>query len=129
QVKLAASGEEMSATFTPNFGLSIAAAATLCGYHHFNWYQVITRDPFASTFSAQSAPNTPLTVPYVDPPPGGYFGKPADDSLPFYRFGCTNELTHNLPSQTLKFRDLPMNATINTGHTRYCTATLLDAAT
>jgi len=125
QVKLAASGEEMSATFTPNFGLSIAAAATLCGYHHFNWYQVITRDPFASTFSAQSAPNTPLTVPYVDPPPGGYFGKPADDSLPFYWDESTNELSQNTTSKTLEFRDFPMEPRLTPGQSLEFTTALV----
>src|SRR5262245_443344 len=114
QVKPAASGAVMRATFTPNFGLDLGAAAKLCGYDHFNWYQVVTRDPFP--LSAQSAPNTPLTVPDVDPPLGGYSGSPADN-LPFYWNESTDEpsLSQHTALKTLEFSDFPAEPSLTPG--------------
>jgi hypothetical protein len=72
------SGPTITATFMPNFNLTISQAAALCGYDHFNWYQVVTQAP------ARVVPPG-LTVPFVDPPTGGgpQFGGFADN-LPFY---------------------------------------------
>jgi hypothetical protein len=46
-----------NATFTPNFNLTISEAANLCGYDHFNWFQLVTSLP-----PAYVPPG--LTIPY-----------------------------------------------------------------
>jgi hypothetical protein len=51
----------IQAKFTPNFNLKISEAANLCGYDHFNWYQIVTNDPYPPTKNGQ-----PLKVPYID---------------------------------------------------------------
>jgi hypothetical protein len=57
---------------------SLAGAAQACNEDHFNWYQIVTADN-------QTPPG--LTVPYVDPPAGGYpiaFDPTWADNLPWY---------------------------------------------
>ena len=71
----------------PRFA-TLTAAATQCGEHHFNWYQIVSAD---NTPPVDAARNR-LTAPYVDLPPGGYGNDPstADDDrqwgdrLPWY---------------------------------------------
>lgn len=58
---------------------SIAAAASLLGYSHFNWLQIIMHSDYLPKLPDGSAPK----VPFEDPPSGGYsyiWG----DHLPFY---------------------------------------------
>ena len=101
----------MSATFTPNFGLSINDAASICGYDHFNWYQTVTNDPYAPGGQ---------TVPYVDPPTGGgsAFGGCAD-ALPFYwdegtacPTGSGLHLADNLTATSLSYFDAPQEPSL-----------------
>jgi hypothetical protein len=82
EVTVNANGTGISGGFTslvPNPGTpSLAGAAAACGEDHFNWYQIVTADN-----------QTPagLTVPYVDPPSGGYpiaFDNTWADTLPWY---------------------------------------------
>jgi hypothetical protein len=106
------SGATISATFTPNFNLTIPQAANVCGYDHFNWYQVIVNDPY---------PPQGLTVPYVDPPVGGgpAFGGFADN-LPFYwdeqgATGTGYHLQDNLTNSTLSYQDTPAEPNLQSG--------------
>jgi hypothetical protein len=86
-----------NATFTPSniiTGLpaGLDAAALACGFTAFNWQQTVNEDPDAEYYFSALAPTTPLTVPYPDPPPGGYtyqatdprLGDIPNDSYPFY---------------------------------------------
>ena len=62
---------------------SLDAAASACGAHHFNWYQIVTVDSDPLNNRAGEL----LTVPYVDVPPNGYdaFDDPTwSDNLPWY---------------------------------------------
>jgi len=108
---------QIIAAFTPQFGLTVDEAAKLCGYDHFNWYQIVTNDPNPPTAKGS---DTPLTTPYVDPPLGGYKnGKPpgTDDHLPFFwndplsdgEKGTRQNLEYNTSPdrKTLTFIDTP----------------------
>jgi hypothetical protein len=119
------SGTTITATFTPNFGFTIAQAAQVCGFINFDWQQLITVQPAPSPFSAVGS-NLPLTAPpgFLDPPPGGYTyeltrGYPTgDNAYPFYYNPNPNpgqsgpaELLNNEPGGTggtqLLFSDGP----------------------
>ena len=65
--------------FDATAGTSLAQAAVALGVDHFNWYQVVVWDPNPPLDASGSL----LTVPYTDPPPGGYSGQWAD-RLPWY---------------------------------------------
>ncbi|TRU63715.1 MAG: PEP-CTERM sorting domain-containing protein [Microcystis aeruginosa Ma_QC_C_20070823_S13] len=106
------SGPTITATFQPKFNLTISQAAQLCGYDHFNWYQVIDTDP---------NPPGGLSVPYVDPPIGGgpAFGGFADN-LPFYwdeqgATGTGYHLQDNLTANTLHYEDTPSEPSLTAG--------------
>jgi hypothetical protein len=90
---------EMSFGIDPNTGFEllkpyfgnnpkISDLAKFLGYKNFNVVQVITRDDNPNT--AFNDPQKPLTVPFLDPPLGGYYdngvAKPEGgvDDLPFY---------------------------------------------
>lgn len=105
-------GKTMDATFVPNFTLTFTEAAELCGYDHFNWYQVITTDPF---------PPGGQVVPYIDPPVGGgaAFGGCADD-LPFYwdeRVCPPNSysLSAHVTANSLRYTDTPTEPRLGAG--------------
>ncbi len=121
-----AGGTGMQASFTPNFNLSINDAASLCGYDHFNWYQVVTNDPYPP--DAKSNPGVPLTVPYVDPPIGGYgYQAAGDDSLPFYwgeNWPTAAELPAHTTNTTLSFIDYPAESRLQPGEYIGFTTTL-----
>ncbi|BAZ28609.1 hypothetical protein NIES4074_10430 [Cylindrospermum sp. NIES-4074] len=111
-VSVSITGATISATFQPKFNLGISDAAKLCGYDHFNWYQVIVNDP---------NPPGGLTVPYVDPPIGGgpAFGGYADN-LPFYwdeqgSTGTSYHLQDNLTANTLSYQDTPSEPSLGSG--------------
>jgi hypothetical protein len=111
-VNTANSNRTLNATFTPNFGLSLDEAAEICGYDHFNWYQVITIDPYAPGG---------LVVPYVDPPSGGgaSFGGFADN-LPFYwdeegATGTGYHLSDNETNTALLYTDTPAEPLLQPG--------------
>src|SRR5262245_952055 len=82
-----ATGQNTStqAKFTPNFGLTLAQAATLMGFTGFNWVQTINSWPSPTTLASNNAPNTPVSFPTKDPPPGGWsYVRPISNSYPFY---------------------------------------------
>jgi RTX calcium-binding nonapeptide repeat (4 copies) len=109
---------EMFAAFTPQYELTLDEAAKLCGYDHFNWYQIVTNDPNPPTAKGEKAP---LKTPYVDPPIGGYENitvPGSDDDLPFFwndplakkgQKGTRQNLEFNISKDgtTLNFRDKP----------------------
>ena len=49
-------GTQISTTFTPNLGFTLAQAAQLCGFIEFDWQQTITSLPLPSPFFALAAP-------------------------------------------------------------------------
>ena len=105
----------MLAVFTPNFGLTMDEATSLCGYKHFNWYQEVTHWSSKNLF-AKANPNVPLTAPppFVDPPLGGYTypDTVGYDDLPFYLGeGSYDSFRqyYTFPTQ-LEFKDSPANS-------------------
>ena len=83
-VSVTPNGAQMVAAFTPRFGLGTSQAASLCGYSSFNWYQVITANPYPNTLLKNGAP---VTYPHIDPPLGGWDYQQSsggDDNRPFY---------------------------------------------
>jgi hypothetical protein len=65
---------DISATFTPNDGYTIAQAEEVCGYFAFDWQQTITSIPLPapSGFSPASNPGVVARPPVNDPPPSGW---------------------------------------------------------
>ena len=130
-VSVTPSGATIFAAFTPKFGLTVSEAANLCGYDHFNWYQVIDNDPYP--LAARNNPSVPLTPPYIDPPLGGYASYPpghSDDNLPFYwdETGPTGTLYHykdNLTSTTVSFQDTPSEPQLKSGSPLICSVVSL----
>ena len=89
----------MTATFQPTnevgAPISLEEKENACSVNGFNWQQHVTKDPYASTLHSIAAPTVPLSVLYLDPPPGGYtyqttapLGVPLDNisyaAYPFY---------------------------------------------
>jgi hypothetical protein len=115
-----ASGPTLRGSFQP--GRTLESVATECGYHHFNWFQVVTADPF---------PPDGRPVPYIDPPNGGgvAFGGFADN-LPFYwdEQGATGTRYHlfdnlfpfNIPTSArtgLSYTDTPADPRLSGAQT------------
>ena len=107
QFSVTADGLGMQGTFTPNDGLTLAEAAQVCGYDHFNWYQLVVYD---------DDPNRPTkygvqpTVPYLDPPLGGWDYQSAtggDDQSPGYWNETSGELSYYTGESNLLFFDYP----------------------
>lgn len=72
-ITLSAAGNDgmftaIDAAFKPNFGLSLADAALIGEFKGFDWQQWVVRDPV----DIHAADGTPLSVPFLDPPKGGY---------------------------------------------------------
>lgn len=110
-VSVSSHNAQISGLFTPNFGLSLAQAATQCGYDHFNWYQIVTQDPH---------PPGGLTAPYVDPPPGGGPAFGPADNLPFYwdetePSGPGYRLSDHTTLNVLDYFDMPRTPDIQPG--------------
>ena len=55
-------GTAIQATFTPNYGLTLAEAAAFGGFTRFDWVQTITSDPTQNAFFQAGTP------PFNDPP-------------------------------------------------------------
>jgi len=115
-------GPTITATFTPNFGYTLAQAAQICGFTNFDWQQLITVWPLPSPLirvSDSQAYNGLYAPPgFLDPPPGGYtYELPnIDNAYPFYynpNPGSTgqSELAAHEPGGTdgtvLDFKDIP----------------------
>lgn len=62
----------ITATFTPNFGYTLAQAAQLCGFRDFDWQQTITNLPVPGPVCAAGSAVPITATPFNDPPPGGY---------------------------------------------------------
>lgn len=98
----------MTATFTPNLGLTLREAATICGVNHFNWMQWVVFD---------DDPNRPhaglsrVTAPYLDPPLGGYRDVPTDFNACFWEETLVNNPGYSIGAWTstssLRFADFP----------------------
>ena len=83
----------MLATFAPK-GMTLAAAASACGFSGFNWQQWVDTLPAPNPFNCQNAgqcglsPATSITAPprFLDPVDGGYSTNPAQSAgrYPFY---------------------------------------------
>jgi hypothetical protein len=104
-VSVTPNGATMSAAFTPKFGLTTSQAASLCGYSSFNWYQLVTANPYPELFPKNGVP---LKTPHIDPPLGGYDYQQAtggDDNLPFY--WNEGELAIYDNGTTVSFNDTP----------------------
>lgn len=102
----------MYATFRPNFDLTLTEAADLCGYDHFNWYQVITHISTTHPFRAKNDPDTSPVAPFIDPALGGWTYESGNDLLPFYwaEGGAAPEeklLSTYTSSTSLLFMDTP----------------------
>jgi hypothetical protein len=108
-------GTEISTTFTPNLGYTLAQAAQLCGFIEFDWRQTIRSLPLPSPFFAAGS-TIPLHAPppFNDPPPNGYAyqNPPNAVLLPVYYNLFTPasnplSLAANETSTTLSFYDAP----------------------
>jgi hypothetical protein len=97
--------------FDAKAGTSLAQAAATLGVDHFNWYQVVVWDPAPPPGGGGSV----TTVPYVDPPPGGYDGQWGDRlpwywdeySLPGVQYDPTFQVSYNTKPDWLVFNDVP----------------------
>jgi hypothetical protein len=103
-----ASGHDELATFIPNLGFSLADAAALGGYDHFDWVQVALVYPGA-------------IAPFLDPPLGGKLLQPAD-FLPYYWDEQSSplldpqyQLSANSTENSLQFFDEPSNFFVRPG--------------
>ena len=115
--------KQIVATFTPNFGISLSDAAALGNFVGFDWQQTVVTDPYPPALADPSLP--PLTVPYPDPPDGGYFGQPLTAGrFPFY-WDLDTEATSTtdvdgdqMPIETddtLIFTDVPAESRLQIG--------------
>lgn len=125
--KPAGGGTSISATFTPNLGLSISEAAAYCGFVDFNWIQKITSLPDPSPFFAVNPADaanpihlTSTSAPFNDPYPSGYTYNPAWVSYPFYwdANSTTNawSLARYETAYTLRSYDAPADPCLAGGH-------------
>lgn len=104
----------ISATFKPNGGLTLAEAAQQTGFINFDWQQTITNLPGPSVFHQAGNPVALTTPPgFLDPPPGGYDYCVAQGwtacqiSYPFYPTTRT--------ADTLDFFDSPRDSALPSG--------------
>jgi hypothetical protein len=67
-VDYSAVGKGMTAQFVAPYTLTLKEAADVLHYDHFNWFQVVAKDPYPTPFSDK--------VPYVDPVPRLVDGSP-----------------------------------------------------
>ncbi|HLH20157.1 MAG TPA: hypothetical protein VKX45_23225 [Bryobacteraceae bacterium] len=139
------SGDKICATFTPNQGLSLHAAAAACGFKDFDWIQqvLVQFDPsgfYAKNLNKAFDPAitgpvrlTSRRTPWHDPPQGGGYTPPAgtaaaDNSYPFYYDPATELPNHEDGTQdpdectlaasadhTLTFYDAPADACLPGG--------------
>ena len=122
-------GSSITATFTPNFGFSLAQAAQVCHFADFDWVQTITHIPDPGNMWARNnggafdpLVNGPvrLTSGYSgrvsDPPQGGGYSNPnpilagsEDDSYPFY-CNVAGDADCEKTANTLSFGDQPKDS-------------------
>lgn len=114
--------ECIDATFTPQCNLPLNAAATTCGFDHFNWYSVVLFTPH---------PPLGLGMSFIDPPSGGgaAFSGWADN-LPFYFDESGDPLSpYHLANHTkpyvLDFKECPRNPTLSPGQKTFWVTSLV----
>jgi hypothetical protein len=138
-VQTTSNTSEIQATFRPNCA-DLQRAAQIGGYHHFNWLQIVTKDlalPFFAIPDLLVPTGSPIppflgipTVPFIDPPHGGYFYQvrdcitslrilctfPVEDSLDWYDdeqytnsylIGHPTQLELDTSPNTLSYFDAP----------------------
>ncbi len=124
----AAGSTQISTTFIPNLGYTLAQAAQLCGFIEFDWQQTIRSLPLPSPFFAAGS-TTPLHAPppFNDPPPNGYAyqNPPNAVLLPVYYNLFTPasnllSLAANETSTTLSFYDAPADPCLPGGSGAPC---------
>ncbi len=104
---------QITASFTPNFGYTLAQAEQVCGFTHFDWQQTITSLPLPNPFFATNNPKVMLSAPpeFYDPPIGGYTYMNDVTQLPVYRDPFSNDPDWSLAgaetATTLFFNDGP----------------------
>jgi hypothetical protein len=110
--KPAGGSTSITTTFKPNGGITLAQAATLCGFTAWNWQQTITAWPSKDLMEI-AAPTVALIAPFNDVPRSGYtymqhwkFPPPAPPAAP----GCAGPI--NAPQ--LKVYYDPFNAAQST---------------
>jgi hypothetical protein len=123
-------GTQMTATFTPNLGLSLSLAAYYCGFKDIDWQQSVTNLPAPSPFAQVGHAATKLTAPppFLDPPPGGYTHcndsgtcvDIPDNSYPFYLDPNSGELASMQSGNTLNFADSPADPCLPGGTGKGC---------
>jgi hypothetical protein len=121
QLKTVLSDTAIQATFTPNYSLSLQSAAALGSFTEFDWVQQVVVDPYPPKMANGSAPS----VPYFDPPEGGYLGQPSTaGDFPYYFNPTTistetfsvNGVTHPVETGTsLSFIDQPEEPKLQSG--------------
>ncbi len=121
-------GTEITTTFTPNLGYTLAQAAQLCGFIEFDWQQTIRSLPLPSPFLAAGS-SIPLHAPppFNDPPPNGYAyqNPPNAVQLPVYYnlfTPASNDLSlaANETDTTLSFYDSPADPCLPGGSGGFC---------
>ncbi len=122
-VSVTVSGATISATFTPNLGLTMAQARADSGFANFDWIQKVTQIPDANPFQFRNGtPITSATAPFSDPPAGGGYALghggdvTPDNSFPFY-YDPKVDLPGHLTASTLTFSDRPANGCLAGGAT------------
>ena len=115
-------GTDIRSSFTANEGMTLAQAATACGFTSFNWQQLITNLPLPSPIYDTEFNNLFAPTPFNDPPPGGYSYQDDPQANPpsvpnavllpvYYNIFPTADtslsLTANQTANTLSFYDSP----------------------
>ena len=120
------SGSEISATFEPRYGYTLAETAAVLGVHHFNWLQRVYV-PNRWTVEDTAIVGLPLPQPVIDPNPNAVFSdyrvypysdptigatisldSPFRDNLPYYWGEPTGQLANETDTFELTFFDEPM---------------------
>jgi hypothetical protein len=123
-------GTQMTATFTPNLGLTMSQAAFYCGFKDIDWQQWVTVLPAPSPFAQIGHASTKLTAPpqFLDPVQGGYTKCTnsgtctdfPDNSYPFYLDPNSGELASMKTTSSLRFADTPSDPCLPGGTGQGC---------
>jgi hypothetical protein len=104
----------ITATFTPNFGLSLQQTAAIGGFSNFQWMQFLTT-PSPSPFYTVSGQN--VTGTNSDPPPGGYtYCTTKCNNYPFYYTNSELPQFEINGGRTLAFADRPLDTCLPGGN-------------
>jgi hypothetical protein len=123
----------ISATFTPNFGLSLQQTASLEGYTGFDWMQVMDW-PTPNLYSTLSPTKPYYGTNISDPAPGGFVNTkpyPNNSSYPYYydpRGPKSNDWSVAARSPdglTLNYYDQPANPALTPGQSEVFYTTLV----